>query len=94
MKKKKKLESFDCKERKNILLSFLKKIKNELDNETFFNNVMDVNDKSLEKELCQLIVFSDYVSLIKDYETKKDEIQKIIKEKIITFLEKEETLIK
>ena len=92
--KEKKLESFDCKERKNILLSFLKKIKNELDNETFFNNIMDVNDKSLEKELCQLIVFSDYVSLIKDYETKKDEIQKTIKEKIITFLEKEETLIK
>ena len=92
--KEKKLEDFDCKERKNILLSFFKKIRNELDNETFFNNIMDVDKKSLEKELCQLIVFSDYVSLIKDYESKKNEIQKIIKEKIIAFLEKEETLIR
>ncbi|MGP1437983.1 MAG: 6-hydroxymethylpterin diphosphokinase MptE-like protein [Treponema sp.] len=86
-------KSFNIMERKNILLSFFNRIKRELNNESFFNNITDINCKNLEKELCQLIAFSDYVLLVKDYETKRDEIQKTIKSKIISFLEKEESLI-
>jgi len=92
--KKEKVKSFDCIERKNVLLSFFEKIKNKLNDGSFFASILDVEAKNLEKELCQLIAFSDYVALIKDYKTKKDELQATIKNKVIAFLEIEETLIK
>ncbi|MGP1414870.1 MAG: 6-hydroxymethylpterin diphosphokinase MptE-like protein [Treponema sp.] len=84
-------EIFEPMDRKDILLSFFKKIKDELDDGSFFKSFLDVECNTLEKELCQLIAFSDYVLLVKDYETKKMEIQKIIKNKIVAFLEKEES---
>ena len=93
-RKQKNVESFDIIDRKEALLSFFKKIKNELNDAIFFKSIMDVNSSSLEKEICQLITFSDYVALIKDYETRKEELQSIIKNKIITFLEKEENILK
>ena len=93
-RKQKNVESFDIIDRKEALLSFFKKIKNELNDAKFFDSIMDVNSSSLEKEICQLITFSDYVALVKDYETRKEELQSIIKNKIITFLEKEENILK
>ncbi len=92
-KKQRKTESFDIIDRKGVLLSFFKEIKRELNEGSFFDSVIEVDINSLEKEICQFIAFSDYVSLIKDYETRKDELQKTIKNKIIAFLEKEESML-
>ena len=93
-KKQKNIENIEVGERKKILFSLFKEIKRELNDGSFFAGLMDIDANSLEKEICQFITFSDYVSLIKDYETKKDELQKIIKDKIIAFLEKEENTLR
>ena len=89
-----KRESLEILERKEVLLSFFKEIKEKLNENSFFESFLDVDNNTLEKEICQLIAFSDYVSLIKDYEVRKDELQKTIKNKIITFLEYEENRLK
>ena len=85
-------ECFNITDRKSILLSFFKKIKDELNDGMFFSSILDVDTNSVEKELCQLIAFSDYVLLVKD-EAKRYEIQKTIKNKILAFLEKEESIL-
>lgn len=93
-KKPKSKEIYDIIDRKEVLLFFFNEMKRKINDEDFFDAVIDVNNNSLEKEICQLIAFSDYVSLIKDYETRKTELQKAIKNKIITFLEREENKLK
>lgn len=85
-----KRESFDVPNKKEVLFSFFGEIRRKLGENTFFESFLDIDNNTVEKEICQLITFSDYVSLIKDYETRKDELQKTIKNKIITFLEYEE----
>ena len=92
-KKKDYSQSVSIIDRKATLFSLFRNLKQKLNDDSFFSSILDVDKNSLEKEICQLIAFSDYVSLVKDYETKKDEIQKRMKNKIIEFLEKEESLL-
>lgn len=77
-------------ERIKLIFSFFSNIKEKLKDSSFFDDVMDIQFNSIEKELCQLVAFSDYVSLIKNCENKPHIFKKIIKDKIMDFIEVEE----
>lgn len=91
-----------------VISSFFDKIEDMLNQEDFFSSLIKIEDKTAEKEMCQLITFSDYVALIKDTEIndyaknnksieKSKNIERIkcsIREKVLKFLEKERKLLK
>lgn len=80
-------------ERKEIVFSFFDKIIEKLKEGTFFDGFMDVKALSIEKEICQLIAFSDYIALIGEKNTNNCFFQKRIEENVKKFIKAEKNVL-
>lgn len=90
-----------------VFLSFFDKIEGALNEGEFFNELLKKHVKTVEKEVCELIAFSDYVALIKhtdmDNDLKDDvandkaknigNIKQSIREKVLNFIKKERKIV-
>ena len=82
------------KEKKICIFAFFDMIKKKIKEESFFESIMNVKAKSIEKEFCQLVDFPSYVSLIKEGENAKDIMLEKIRESVNIFIKTESEKIK
>lgn len=87
-------------ERQKVVLSLFDRLEDAVNKKEFFSSLVEMDEQSIEKEMCQLVSFPDYVAFIKnsdevgDNNENTERIKHAMQEKVLGFIEKERKKVK